>query len=182
MNIKMKKIKVEEKEILRNIMEKYLYEFSQYENTDVNKLGLYGYNWLDCYWTEKNRYPYFIFVDNVLAGFVLINDYQENNIKTDYTMAEFFIMYKYRRFGIGKYIVYNVLNKYKGKWQIMYHPKNIISLKFWNNIVKEYTNGQYRIIKDNKEALYRDGTTGEVIIFDNKNMENKDIKIKERNI
>jgi predicted acetyltransferase len=75
--------------------------------------------------------------------------------------------------GVGKYVVYNVLNKYKGKWQIKYHPKNIVSVRFWNNIIKEYTNGQYEIIKNNTEALYRDGTIGEVIIFDNKDMENK---------
>jgi predicted acetyltransferase len=168
--IKMIKIKVEEKEILKNLMEKYNYEFSQYEKTDVNKLGLYGYDWLDCYWTEKNRYPYFILVDNILAGFVLINDYPEINMKMDYAIAEFFIMYKYRRLGVGKYIVYNVLNKYKGTWQIKYHPKNIVSVKFWNSIIKEYTNGQYKIIKNNKETLYRDGTIGEVIIFDNKNI------------
>ena len=33
----------EEKEILRNLLEKYGYELSQYFNNDVNDLGLYGF-------------------------------------------------------------------------------------------------------------------------------------------
>ncbi|GHT99011.1 hypothetical protein FACS1894142_6100 [Spirochaetia bacterium] len=116
MNIKMKKIKVEEKEILRNIMEKYLYEFSQYENTDVNKLGLYGYNWLDCYWTEKNRYPYFILVDNVLAGFVLINDYQENNIIISlyYNILLYFMVF------VNHFLYSNILFPYFCYFSILY--------------------------------------------------------------
>ena len=36
------------KEQKRNLLEKYLYEFSQWEKTDVNEEGLYGYEYLDC--------------------------------------------------------------------------------------------------------------------------------------
>ena len=147
-------------------MEKYNYEFSQYENTDVNDLGLYGYDWLDIYWTEENRFAYFIKADNKLAGFVMVNDYKEIRIETNYSMSEFFVMYKYRKMGIGNYTVNNIFNKFKGKWQLMYHPKNTVSKIFWNKVVKEYTKGKYEIIKDNKEAEYRDGTIGEVLVFE----------------
>ncbi len=33
------------------------------KNTMVDDNGLYHYEWLDCYLTEKNRYPYLIKVD-----------------------------------------------------------------------------------------------------------------------
>ncbi|MGN0479267.1 MAG: GNAT family N-acetyltransferase, partial [Hominenteromicrobium sp.] len=65
----------EEKEILRNLMEKYDYEFSQYDNRDVNTLGLFGYDYFDCYWTEEGRYPFFIKADGKLAGFVMVGNY-----------------------------------------------------------------------------------------------------------
>ena len=96
-------VKIDEKEILRNLLEKYDYEFSQYDQRDVNKLGLYGYEYFDYYWTEKNRWAFFIIVDGNLAGFVMVNDYPEADEETDYSLAEFFIMYKYRRCGVGKY-------------------------------------------------------------------------------
>jgi predicted acetyltransferase len=166
MNITIEQITIEEKEILRNLLEKYDYEFSQYDSRDVNKLGLYGYDYLDHYWVENNRYAYFIKVDNNLAGFIMVNDYPEINIKTNYTISEFFVMYKYRRLGIGKYVVNHILNKFKGKWQLKYHPRNIVSENFWIKIINEYTKGKYEIIKDRIEARYEDGTIGNIIIFE----------------
>ena len=35
--------KKEDRDIMMNLLEKYLYEFSQWEKTDVNDNGLYGY-------------------------------------------------------------------------------------------------------------------------------------------
>jgi predicted acetyltransferase len=96
----------------------------------------------------------------------MINDYPESNIKTNYTISEFFIMYKYRRHGIGKYAVNYILNKFKGKWQLKYHPKNIVSEKFWINVINNYTNGEYEVIKNNINVKYKDGTIGNIIIFE----------------
>jgi predicted acetyltransferase len=166
MNILIEPVLKEEKEILRNLLEKYSYEFSQYEDTDVNNMGLYGYTYLDHYWVENNRFPFFIKLNNKLVGFIMVNDYQEVKIETNYAMSEFFIMYKYRKMGIGTYTAKYIFDKFKGKWQLMYHPKNIISKIFWNKVVKEHTNGKYAIIKDNNEARYEDGTIGEVLIFE----------------
>jgi predicted acetyltransferase len=166
MNIAIEQINIEEKEILKNLLEKYNYEFSQYDNRKVNKLGLYGYDYLDHYWVENNRYAYFIRADNNLAGFVMVNDYREINIKTDYTMSEFFVMYKYRRLGIGEYAVNYLLNKFRGKWQLQYHPKNIVSEQFWIKVINEYTKGKYEIIKNIPKARYEDGTIGNVMIFE----------------
>ena len=38
MEIAITPVKLEEKEILRNLLEKYNYEFSQYDNEEVNSL------------------------------------------------------------------------------------------------------------------------------------------------
>jgi predicted acetyltransferase len=139
MNIIIEPVKKECKEVLRNLLEKYNYEFSQYDNTDVNAKGLYGYDWLDSYWTDDKRWAYFIKCNDNLAGFMMINDYQETNgLTTDFTMAEFFILFKYRRLGIGKYAAKYAFDKYKGKWQLKRHPKNIASVHFWNKVINEY--------------------------------------------
>ena len=49
MDIELKPVKIQQREILANLLEKYLYEFSQYDGRDVNALGLYGYRYLDYY-------------------------------------------------------------------------------------------------------------------------------------
>ena len=166
MGISIELVRKEEKEILKNLLEKYLYEHSQYDKRDVNILGLFGYDYLDNYWTEENRFPYFIKVDNILAGFVMVNDYNETKLDTNYTVSEFFIMYKYRRNGVGKYAVKYILEKHKGKWQLSFHPNNENSKKFWINTISEYTKGNYKLIENNTDWIYEDGTKGHTIIFD----------------
>jgi predicted acetyltransferase len=169
MNILIELVKKEEKEILKNLLEKYGYEFSQYNKLDINDFGLYGYDYLDCYWYEDNRYPFFIKVDNKLAGFIMVNDYTEiKRNPLNYAISEYFILYKYRRNGIGRYCIKYILDKFKGKWQLKYHPKNEISKKFWIKTIDEYTKGKYEIIKDDPdpEVLYEDGTIGHIMIFE----------------
>ena len=165
MNIEIVPVSIEEKEILKNLLEKYDYEFSQYDKRDVNTLGLYGYKYLDFYWTEEKRWAFFIKVDGNLAGFVMVNDFPEANEKTDYSLAEFFVMYKYRRCGVGKYAAFAVFDMFKGKWQLKRHPKNIGSVYFWNNVVNEYTKGNYKLIESYPNALYDDGTLGDIFFF-----------------
>ena len=169
MNIIIEPVKKEEKEILKNLLEKYGYEFSQYNNLDVNELGLYGYDYLDCYWYDKNRYPFFIKVNSKIAGFIMVNDYPElKRIPLDYAISEFFILFKYRQNGIGKYCVKYILDKFKGKWQLKYHPKNEISKKFWIKTINEYTKGKYEIIENDPDpdVLYEDGTIGHIMVFE----------------
>ena len=51
--LKVIEAKKEDRDTVMNLLEKYLYEFSQWEKTDVNDKGLYGYEYLDCYFEEK---------------------------------------------------------------------------------------------------------------------------------
>lgn len=167
MKIDLKQVEADEKEILRNLLEKYDYEFSQWNKRDVNKLGLYGYDYLDCYWTENNRFAFFILVDNNLAGFAMVNDYPETAEKTDYSLAEFFVMIKYRRNGVGKIAANKIFNMFHGKWQLKRHPHNIPSVHFWNKVVSEYTSGNYRLVESYPDTEYEDGTCGDVFFFEN---------------
>jgi len=149
-------------------MEKYEYEFSQYHQWDVRENGLYG-----CYveeeYREKNgKYAvFFIEVDDKLAGFVMIGDGISGDKKTDYQVNEFFVMHKYRRQGIGKQALFRILENHKGTWQVNYHPGNIASARFWENMTAEYTSGKYELIKSHphEDYLFFDDTQGCVIYF-----------------
>ncbi len=167
LDIELKRVNAEDKEILRNLLEKYDYEFSQWDNRDVNKLGLYGYDYLDCYWTEEKRWAYFIEVDEKLAGFIMINNYPEADEETDYSLAEFFVLYKYRRCGIGKFAAIKVFDMFHGKWQLKRHPKNIASVHFWDSVVSEYTKGKYQLVESYPNSEYNDGTLGDIFFFEN---------------
>ncbi|MDR0298705.1 MAG: GNAT family N-acetyltransferase [Streptococcaceae bacterium] len=157
-------VKLEEKEILRNLLEKYLYEFSQYCDETLDSQGLIGYKYLDNYWQEEKRWPFFIKVDGKLAGFVLINDFPESGLVTDFTLAEFFVIYKYRREGIGSWVVGEIFKRFRGTWQLKYHPKNIISEAFWTKVVAA-ADSDFQLRTDLEEAMYDLNTQGQVLIF-----------------
>lgn len=167
MTIEIVPVEATEKEVLRNLIEKYDYEFSQYDNRDVNKLGLYGYKYVDQYWTEKNRWAFFVKVDGNLAGFAMVNTCPEAKEATDYSLCEFFILYKYRRLGVGKYAAHKVFDRFKGKWQLKRHPKNSGSVVFWDKVVDAYTQGNYRLVKGYPDSAYADGTLGDIFFFEN---------------
>jgi len=169
MEIKIRQALLEDREILSNLLEKYNYDFSKYNNNDVNKLGLYGYEYLDCYWwEEEKRWAYFIEAEDKLAGFIMVNDYPEaEDRKTDLVISEFFVMHKYRRMGIGKKAFFMVLDLHRGTWQLKRHPKNMDSVHFWDKVVDEYTNGNYELVKSYPNTEYGDGTLGDIFFFDN---------------
>lgn len=164
MQFEMVSVKEEEKEILRNLLEKYNYEFSQFDGEDVNALGLYGYSHLDNYWTEKGRWAFFLKADGKLAGFAMVIDYPEAG-ETDYNMAEFFVMYKYRRCGLGTWAANQLFQKFPGTWQLKRHPKNLPSVYFWNRVIGEAAGGNYRLESRDGTLAYPDGTPADVFFF-----------------
>ena len=167
MNILIESVGIEEKEIIRNLLELDSYDSSYYDKKDVNNFGLYGYKYLDHYWTDNNRFVYLVKMDNKIAGFTMISKWQYyKEIESDYCISEFFILNKYRKLGIGRYVVKYILNKYKGKWQIGYDPRNIIGKEFWNNVIKEITNNNFEKIVNDQTHKYSDGVYGEVLIFE----------------
>jgi len=134
--------------------------------------GLYEVEIDDDYWEDNKKFAaYFIKVDGNLAGFAMIADgAYEDEGKNDYTIDEFFIMYKYRRMGIGKKATFEVLDKHRGSWQFTYHPNNVTSVNFWERVINEYTGGKYEIIKSHPhpDHLYEGGIAGDVMYFNNK--------------
>ncbi|MGN1341516.1 MAG: GNAT family N-acetyltransferase [Oscillospiraceae bacterium] len=162
--------KPSEKNILKNLLEKYQYEFSQWDKRDVDENGLYGYEYLDCYFTEENRFPYFIKVDGKLAGFAMISDYPEvPDRQTDFCLSEFFVMHKYRRSGVGREVVRQLLERHHGRWQLKRHPNNTASVHFWNKVIAELTNDCFTLVEayPDHEVDYDDGTPADVFFFEN---------------
>ena len=144
----------EEKTILAHLIELYEYDFSEFENSDVNALGLYGYSYFDYYWTEDRRFPYFIKVDGKLAGFVMVCDFcYISKDKDTLFMSEFFVMRKYRKLGIGRKVAKEVFNMHKGKWELTVHPKNPVAIKFWTNVIEECVGNNYKVF-NNIEDVY----------------------------
>lgn len=149
MEVLIEKLPYEKKLVLNHLMELYNYDFSEFEDTDVNDFGLYGYEYIDHYWTDEGRYPYIIKVDGKIAGFVLVRNIGINSHgEKQYSIAEFFVLKKYRRKSVGKRVAFEIFNTFHGEWKIGQIENNIPANRFWINVISEYTGGNFEEIRE----------------------------------
>ena len=118
-----------DKQVLRHLVEFYVYDYSDYMGWDVDEHGVFGYRYLDHYWTEPDRHPFFIRVDGRLAGFALVR------AGAPHDMAEFFVMRKYRRGGVGTDAARMVFERFPGTWEVRQMKENVAATIFWRSAI-----------------------------------------------
>lgn len=131
----------EEKATLRRLLELYLHDFSEFDGADVNEHGEYGYRYLDHYFAEEEgttRQAFFIRVDGRLAGFAMVRHTGER-----WSMAEFFVMRKYRRGGVGMRAALDVITRYRGDWEIHELATNLPAQSFWRRVAEAAAEGEF---------------------------------------
>ncbi len=140
MKIEIIQAKIEQKLILANLLELYAYDFTEIQDFYIGENGFYGYEWLPLYWTDSNRFPYLIYIEGKIAGFVLVQKGSPISKDGDiYDIAEFFIMRKYRRKKIGITVALKVWEMFKGPWQVRVLTKNKIACSFWLKAINKFT-------------------------------------------
>jgi len=131
--------------ILANLMELYVYEFSDISDRDLGPDGRFGYRHLEAYWQEPGRYPFLLRVDGALAGFALV---LERGIvdpgEPGHLVAEFFVLRAYRKRGVGEAAAVHLFRKFPGRWWIAEHEANTPAQAFWRRVIGRYTGGSYR--------------------------------------
>lgn len=167
MDLEISRAAFAEKSILRNLMQLYLYEFSQFDGADVDDFGLFGFRYLDQYWVDQDRYPYLIRVGGQLAGFALLRqgtyfEGQDVPQELGMTVAEFFVLLKYRRRGAGKQAAFQLFDRHPGRWEVAQIPENHPATEFWRKVVTDYTGGDFR-----EYLLDTETWQGSVQVFNN---------------
>lgn len=132
------------------------HDYSEFDGDELNEHGLYEYRYLDHYWTEADRYPYLIKVAGKIAGFVLVRDMTERTVSNPpHSIAEFFIVRKYRRQGVGKAVAKHLFDDFPpGNWVVGQSLNNIQAQEFWRRVVSEYTSGEYVERQDDEYNVF----------------------------
>lgn len=164
--IELQEIQKGEQGKLLNLLEKYIFEASAYDKSDLNEDGLYTYPAIEYYWKEYGRYAYWITMDGVIAGFAMVSKHKDGKAESDWTMAEFCILPKYRHDGIGKTAAQKIFAKHKGVWEVQYHPDNHAGKSFWHKVVNEFTAGKYKTEISGANEPYNNGVYGDILYFE----------------
>jgi predicted acetyltransferase len=129
-----------ERPILRHLMELYLYDFSEFDGSDISPMGIYDYPYLDHYWAEPEHFPFLVRVNGHLAGFVLVSRFNYlTGLKDGWVLPEFFIMRKYRHQGVGEYVAHFIFGQFLGTWQVAQIFENTGATAFWRKVIARYT-------------------------------------------
>lgn len=89
--IRLQEVKAEKQELLWNINQKYQYELTKHYPDKIDEHGNYHYEYFDAYFTEAERKALFIYDDEIMVGFDMLNPYSAIEYHPDYTVAEFTI-------------------------------------------------------------------------------------------
>jgi predicted acetyltransferase len=144
MNFHLIRASPEHEDVVKNLMQLYIYDFSEYVGGDVDDNGLFPpYAGLEEYWaTGSNRFAYVLKKNDKYIGFILVR-FIETEERSYFSIAEFFIMKKYRREGIGKAAAWQIFNLHKGQWEVYQKENNKPAQVFWNKTISGYTKGQF---------------------------------------
>jgi predicted acetyltransferase len=130
-----------ERPLIEGLFQFYIYDFSEFEPAGSDRFDLDAearfdpYPMLDQYWSDATCIPLLIRVGGKLAGFALINAFAHSGETTDRGMAEFFILRKFRRSGLGAAAAGEILRRYPGRWEIAIARRNLPAIAFWPRVV-----------------------------------------------
>jgi predicted acetyltransferase len=164
MKIELRPVSRDKKKVVARLMQFYLYDFSEIEGIDIRPNGSFRVRNLNSYWEEPDRFAFFICVEGNLGGFVLVNSfccvYSDSDARS---IAEFFILQKYRRQGVGRAAAYQVFDMFPGKWEVRQIAQNLAGRQFWRHVIGDYTGGDFKEV-----LLDNESWKGPAQIFDNR--------------
>lgn len=129
---------------LANLLQLYLHDFTEFDGHDADDSGRFAYGDLAPYWTESDRRAFLIRADGRLAGFALVDrDAPLSGPGACWSIAEFFVMRKYRRLGVGGRAAAEVFRRFPGRWEVSQIAANLPAQVFWRAAIARATGGRY---------------------------------------
>ena len=75
------------------------------------------------------------------AGFILVTRGSPASDDPEvFDVAEFFVLRRYRRFGVGRRAAILIWDRFPGRWIVRVSEGNRGAVPFWRNVIAEYTN------------------------------------------
>ena len=137
---------------LQNLMQLYLYDFSEFLPLELDEQGLFKEGLLDDYFVNPSKAAFLVLADDKLAGFVLVS--QETTLPENQggrCIKEFFIARRYRRQAVGRTAAFAVFAQYQGKWEVRVLRTNRPAKAFWEKTIRDFSEAQYTCTEGENE-------------------------------
>lgn len=149
MDVSVRPASFDEQQIVKNLLQLYLHDFSEFDQVKMDDQGHLDYPYIDHYWRDPGRFPYLIRAKEQLAGFVLIRTSRDPAQGTPINnLAEFFVLRSHRRQGVGRMAANQIWNLFPGAWEVDVLLANKQAYPFWKLVVEGYSSGTYQQVAD----------------------------------
>ena len=133
--------------VLDHLLQLYLHDFSEFApigspHGEVDEEGRFTYPGLDGYWQDGGRIALLIRADDHFAGFALVNQWSALELPLDHSVAEFFVLRKYRRARVGTRAALLIFRRYPGQWEVPVAWYNPPAQAFWRSVREEAAPGE----------------------------------------
>jgi predicted acetyltransferase len=152
--------RADEAHIIGNLMQFYIHDFSElwFDREVEGELGPDGrfsdYPLLETYWTDPSREPWLFRIDGLPVGFALVNDVAHSEAPVDRAVAEFFIVRKHRRRGVGMAAAHALFGTAWGVWEAAVVRRNVGALGFWRAAAKTYPGVRDVVEEDHDDSMW----------------------------
>ena len=144
MSVSLDRATATDRPLLVNLMQLYSYDWSPLVGLDVDAEGRFAGVDLNPYWGDDLHHPFVLRVDGRPAGFALIVGRSRlTGTVGVHDMAEFFVMRRYRRQGVGSAAARAAFDAFRGPWEVRQRDEHQEATRFWRAVIDRYSGGEY---------------------------------------
>ena len=145
-----------DREWLTNVYPFYLHDLSEFDEHyyTLNDRGLWEPDHLPSWLQDDIDHPLIIRQSETRVGFALVNEAPSVDMMPGFRfrLAEFFILKRYRRTGIGLRAAHALFDRFRGRWQLSILARNAPAITFWR-----------RVLGDRASLQEESGPCGEIV-------------------
>ncbi|MBL4680327.1 MAG: GNAT family N-acetyltransferase [Pseudomonadales bacterium] len=140
--------------ILDRLLQNYLKEFSNFNHQEKDASGRYPYPYLNYYWQDPDRHPYFFKQSGKICGFALVRKDRDPAFRNEtMELAEFYIIDSHRRRGNGQQVAVKLWDLFPSQWKVSIMLKNQSAVQFWAKTISDYSEDKFELINNEEKDL-----------------------------
>jgi predicted acetyltransferase len=126
--------------VIERLWQLYSHDMSEFRGTLPDAAGAFKSGRLEGYLGGDDVDGYLATINDAPAGFAFVMDAHGEPRH----MGDFFVVRAVRRRGVGYQLARDVIERYRGRWEIAFQAENAGAPEFWRRVVSEVVGSAWR--------------------------------------